>query len=220
MIGNMRKICFVLGLVVAGSVVAEPSSTVVWDSATRHLVNGADPQRGAGVAETCVACHGKTGKEKLRPNFPLLAGQTATYIYKQMMDYKESRRGHGIMQNFASSMTPQEIADVAAWFQSQSLPPAKQEAVTERAVKLVGKGDGPRLLPPCAACHGRKGEGAIVDIPALAGQNTDYFVVTMQAYKSGERGNDIYNRMRLIAESLSDEEIDELAAYYAALGNE
>ncbi len=214
---TMRNLCVLLAMLGSGVVSGEPSSTVVWDSATRHLVANGDPVNGKEVADPCSACHGETGKAKVRPNFPLLAGQTAPYIYKQMMDYKEARRGHGIMQNFASSLSKKEIADVAAYFQSQALPPPVPAKVSERAARLVDKGDGPRLLPPCSACHGRDGKGAVVDVPALAGQRADYFIVTMQAYKSGERANDIYNRMRLIAQSLSDDEIDELAAYYAAL---
>ncbi len=216
---KMKKLCVLLTALGAGTVMAEPSSTVVWDSATRHLVGNGDPVKGKEVADPCSACHGESGKAKVRPNFPLLAGQTAPYIYKQMMDYKEARRGHGIMQNFASSLSKQEIADVAAYYQSQELPPPVEAQITERAKRLVDKGDGPRLLPPCSACHGRDGKGAVVDVPALAGQRADYFVVTMQAYKSGERANDIYNRMRLIAQALSDDEIAELASYYAALGD-
>ncbi|MGV6858059.1 MAG: c-type cytochrome [bacterium] len=217
---KLTKIVLIsLGLAYGASAsAASTSSNVVWDSATRNIIKNADPAAGEKLAEACAACHGKDAATKLRPNFPRLAGQPARYIYKQMMDYKDAKRGHGIMQSFAVSLKPEQIADIAVWYESLGLPPAGSAPQSEIAAKLVNKGDGTRLLPPCAVCHGRNGEGAVVDVPALAGQSPEYFNVTMQAYKSGERANDLYNRMRLISQSLSDEEINALADYYSAMG--
>ncbi len=208
-----------LGLAYGVSVfAASSSSNVVWDSATRNLIKNASVTEGEKLAEACIACHGKSADAKLRPNFPKLSGQPARYIYKQMMDYKDAKRGHGIMQSFATALTPEKIADISVWYESLGLPKAAEAAQTEVATKLVKRGDGPRLLPPCEVCHGRNGEGAVVDVPALAGQSAQYFNVTMQAYKSGERANDLYNRMRLISQSLTDDEINALADYYSAMG--
>jgi cytochrome c553 len=86
-----------------------------------------------------------------------------------------------------------------------------------RAEKLVEQGDGKRILPPCFVCHGGKGQGEKQDIPALAGQHADYVTTTLMAYKNGQLQNDIYSRMRLIAQQLSAEEIKELAQYYQQL---
>jgi cytochrome c553 len=79
---------------------------------------------------------------------------------------------------------------------------------------MVEQGDGKRILPPCFVCHGGKGQGEKQDIPALAGQQADYFARTLLEYKIGQRHNDIYSRMRFIAQQLSEEEIKELAQYY------
>jgi cytochrome c553 len=79
---------------------------------------------------------------------------------------------------------------------------------------MVEEGDGKRILPPCAVCHGANGQGEKMDIPALAGQRADYLAKTLLEYKSGQRHNDIYGRMRLIADELSETEIRELAQYY------
>jgi cytochrome c553 len=54
-------------------------------------------------------------------------------------------------------------------------------------------------------------------VPALAGQSAQYLKETLTAFKSGQRGNDVYRRMRLMAEQLTDQEIDLLAQYYAGL---
>nr|WP_305910205.1 hypothetical protein [Methylomarinum sp. Ch1-1]MDP4520810.1 hypothetical protein [Methylomarinum sp. Ch1-1] len=54
-------------------------------------------------------------------------------------------------------------------------------------------------------------------MPALAGQQVEYFVNTLTEYKTGVRHNDIYGRMRLISEQLSEEDIRQLAQYYYQL---
>lgn len=72
-------------------------------------------------------------------------------------------------------------------------------------------------MPGCDLCHGRKGVGAVVDVPALAGQRADYFVKTMKNLRDGKRGNDIYSRMRLIAQVMTNAEIEEIAGHYASV---
>ncbi len=223
MLKTMKNTCtvvtVVLGLGISSSAFAAASSQVVWDKATRDLIKFADSEKGKQTAEVCSSCHGKDGTATLAENFPSLSGQPAGATYKQLMDYKDNTRGHGIMQNFATTLSRQDMANLAVYYSQQSLPTAKTgKTVTETAIRLARKGDGDRLLPPCATCHGDKGEGATVDVPALAGQNPSYFVTIMRTFKSGTRANDIYNRMRIIASALSDQEINELADYYASLG--
>lgn len=222
---TIKPLSLVVGLLAAAHAWGAASSSVVWNIETRNLLKQADPANGQKLSESCDACHGKDGSANVSFNFPLLSGQVAAATFKQLMDYRNNTRSHGIMQNFASALDQKQIADLAVWYQSQALPVTKAKdtqgkafQVTERARKLVFEGDGGRLIPPCAACHGRKGEGAVVDVPALAGQNPSYFTNTMYEFKTGRRANDIYSRMRLIAESLSDEEIDELANYYGSIG--
>ena len=122
------------------------------------------------------------------------------------------------MTGIAKGLTEQDAADLAVWF--SSLPPQENKSSSQnlaRAETLVEQGDGKRILPPCFVCHGSKGQGEKQDIPALAGQQADYFARTLLDYKNGQRHNDIYSRMRLIAEQLSEEEIRELAQYYQQL---
>lgn len=68
----------------------------------------------------------------------------------------------------------------------------------------------------CAGCHGANGEG-MGDNPALAGMDKAAFEEAMNAYKSGERENAM---MQMFAGQLSDQDIHDLAAYYASLGGE
>lgn len=200
-------------------VTAAPSSDVAWNLATRTLVANGDPEHGEQLSAQCASCHGAAGISP-DPSYPHLAGQLATYTYKQLYDYKEGYRAHAMMAAFVANLSAQEMADLAAWYARFPLPPAQTASAQDNdlAYRLAQKGDGPRLIPPCASCHGRKGRGDIINMPALAGQSAAYLRQTMLDYKQGKRANDIYSRMRLISEQLSDEEINALADYYAGMG--
>lgn len=203
-------------------VLAAPSSNVVWTSEARQLIASGDLERGKGLAASCAGCHGATGVSP-SPSFPSLAGQLAAYTFKQLKDYKEDKRtDNPMMAGLAKPLADQDMADLSAFYAAQPLPKGKaaEAGSGNETPGLVNRGDGKRLLAPCAACHGRTGEGSIVDVPALAGQQTGYFSSTMQAYKSGRRSNDIYQRMRLIAQQLTDQEIKALADYYALMDSQ
>jgi cytochrome c553 len=222
----MKRMLLLLALITPVAVNAEPSSQIAWTPEVLNLVKNGDLNKGKGLAESCKSCHGDKGqgmKEETRdgetlPAIPALAGQVATYTYKQLRDYANGSRSHDSMTGIAKGLKEQDAADVAVWF--SSLPAQENKSGSRnlaRAEKMVEEGDGKRILPPCFVCHGGKGQGEKQDIPALAGQQADYFARTLLAYKSGQRHNDIYSRMRLIAQQLSEDEIRELAQYYQQL---
>lgn len=199
---------------------AEPASNVAWTGETRQLVASGDRKRGQALAASCASCHGDQGISEI-PGYPHLAGQLATYTYKQLRDYKDNKRPQSVMSALVANSSDQDMADLAAWYASLPLPPpsATQSEQAASAVTLVTHGDGKRLVPPCASCHGANGEGAVIDVPALAGQSAAYLETTMLAYRSGARANDTYARMRAMAQVLSEAEIAALARYYANLGS-
>ena len=208
---------FVALLAPAFSATAEPASKVAWTPSQLKAIQSGDPSKGQTLANGCSACHGTNGISN-NPLFPSLAGQMATYTYKQLMDYQNDKRLNSLMTPIAKTLNQKDFIDLAAWF--ASLPRARYQAQTKDltiAEQLVSKGDGKRTLPPCFVCHGANGQGEKMDIPALAGQQPDYLAETLRAYKNGTRHNDIYSRMRLIARQLSDREIEELAHYYNQL---
>lgn len=69
----------------------------------------------------------------------------------------------------------------------------------------------------CAACHGQNGKAVIPGYPNLAGQNEQYLVASLKAYKSGARTGGNAPIMSAQAGMLSDADIANLAAYYASL---
>jgi len=66
----------------------------------------------------------------------------------------------------------------------------------------------------CAACHGPQGIAMIPMYPHLAGQNEQYLVLQLKAFRDETRKNMLMTPM---AKGLSDKDIDNLAAYYASL---
>lgn len=127
------------------------------------------------------------------------------------------------MHDITVMMTPQQIADVSAFYASQPAPvddgtprPAGSEGGLS-ASQLVRKGDPSRLLTPCASCHGVKGQGGKLEASALAGQNPLYFTRTLLDYQSGVRANDTVKGMSAFAKKLTRGEIEALATYYADL---
>jgi cytochrome c553 len=176
----------------------------------------------------CASCHGDKGVAPTQ-NWPHLAGQKAAYTAKMMLDYQSTLRRAGkraeLMHDVAVMMTPQDIADVAAFYAVQPVPrgdgtPRPQAVKGPKdmdALKLVRKGDPVRLLTACASCHGVVGQGGSREASALAGQNPLYFVRTLLDYQSGVRHNDSAKGMRFFASKLTRSEIESLATYYADL---
>jgi len=80
-----------------------------------------DPKAGQEKAATCVACHGADGIGA-DPSYPTLAGQYPSYLEHALQSYRSGARQNAIMAGFAAPLSDQDIADLAAWFASQSGP--------------------------------------------------------------------------------------------------
>lgn len=186
-----------------------------------------DARRGQALSQRlmCASCHGDRGTAPTG-NWTSLAGQRAAYTYKSLLDYRDGgRREHGraaLMAAAVDGMSRQDMADVAAWYASQpataSPAPAISPAARRQAANLARRGDPSRLITPCASCHGARGQGGINATPALAGQTVGGFTRTMLDYREGRRTTDAHQGMGQFARRLSLEEINALAAYYAAPG--
>lgn len=178
-------------------------------------VNVGNAERGQEVAKTlkCAKCHGENGVSD-EDDTPSLAGQTSAYLFKQLVDYKTERRENRSMRKAVRNLSPRDMADLGAFYAVQ---PAESPLGGE-VPPLVEKGDRSRLLLACNDCHNESKEfRSKMEIPAtLVGQKVEYFISTLNEFKTGERANDLYGRMRFIASRLSDDEITALARYYSA----
>lgn len=207
-------------LVWTGAVLAEPSTEVAFDKETRALLRAADAQRGEELAQAqkCGRCHEYNDMPGISDDtdVPNLAGQMASYAFKQLMDYKGGQRDERSMNKAVRKLEPADMADLAVYYASLPAPEAQGGEVDPAIHRLIYKGDPKRTLKSCAGCHGRNGEGGKYDAATLTGQRLGYFIETMEQFREGDRGNDVFSRMRLTAQKLTDEEIAALAKYYAA----
>jgi cytochrome c553 len=199
----------------ASAACAEPSSLVAYDSATLRLLATADPVRGEELAGKCSKCHGEKGVSD-DPVDINIAGLRASYIYKQLRDYKDGKRVSKEMIRRVRVLDDQQMADLAVWFASlEPAQPAPDRNADPEILQLIRDGDPQRMIKACNSCHGPDNRGGQFDNPSLVGQHAEYVVTTLTEFRDGDRTNDIYSRMRTIAEVLSDAEIEALAAYFA-----
>jgi cytochrome c553 len=164
----------------------------------------------AKAEQVCSNCHGSHGNP-LAPQIPILSGQTARYLYVELRDFKVGRRIDPIMSPIAESLSKQEMLDLADYFAAQS--PVGAEFQPDRVRVLKGAAKADETL--CTMCHlgGLKGQN---EIPRLAGQQPEYVLKQLRAFKARERSNDGGN-MQSVAQTLSDEDIVNLTHYLADL---
>ncbi|MGB5081081.1 MAG: cytochrome c [Burkholderiales bacterium] len=78
-----------------------------------------DAASGKRKSQTCAACHGPEGNSPTGPEFPRLAGQHYDYLLKALRDYKSGSRKDPVMSAQAAALSPQDMADLAAYFSDQ-----------------------------------------------------------------------------------------------------
>ncbi len=81
---------------------------------------GADMAKGKALASQCSVCHGKDGIAK-DPESSNLAGQSALYLEKAMVDYQKGLREDRRMSLIAKSLTLEDIKNLAAWYSAFEL---------------------------------------------------------------------------------------------------
>ncbi len=196
-----------------------PASEVAWTATTRDLLANASVVRGAAlVKDVCAACHGENGKSLDPTQFPNLAGQTESAIYKQLHDFQSGDRKSDIMAPIAQQLNGQQIADAAAYYAAQQ--PAELIAaatgVDLEIVRLARIGAPERGIASCDSCHGQSRSGP-EGAPLLLGQTAPYLEQQLKNFASRERHNDLYERMRVIAHRLTPAEIHGLPIYYGGM---
>jgi len=80
-----------------------------------------DPEAGAVKAMPCMGCHGIPGYFNVYPTYhvPRVGGQRAAYIVDALKAYERGDRAHPAMQGQAQSLSEQDMADIAAYFEAQ-----------------------------------------------------------------------------------------------------
>ncbi len=185
------------------SICHNPHSPKITAAATK--VAG-DAVAGKQSAAACASCHGAAG---ISPNdtWPSLAGQSAVYLARILAAYKSGDQTDAIMTPLAQALDDTDIQNLAAYYAGLSC----QAAAGGKAAGDVAAGEA--LAQNCSACHGQAGRGSNPAWPKLAAQKPGYLVNVLKAFKAGLRKDPM---MASAAKSLSDTDIANLAAYYAA----
>jgi cytochrome c553 len=164
-----------------------------------------DPVIGKQIGYTCLGCHGIDSYKNVYPtyNVPRLRGQHPEYLAAALKEYRGKERSHLTMWAQGSSLSDQDIDDVAAYLAGE---PLKSGAAP------VGEAPA-KVTTLCAACHGKDGVGITPDYPTLAGQHVDYLMRALHEYQKGDRKNPV---MATFVSTLTAADIQELAEYYGA----
>jgi cytochrome c553 len=180
--------------------------------------NAADIEAGKSKTAVCAGCHGADGNSA-NPAWPSLAGQHATYIYKQLKDFKEGRRNNASMTGMVAMLNDEDMKNIAAYY----------ETLTPRSVAfdadLIASGESiyrggiaETNTAACMGCHSPSGTGnGPAGWPSLKSQHADYLVAQLQSFKQGTRSNDAGSMMRNVAVRMSEAEMKSVAAYIAGI---
>lgn len=164
-------------------------------------------ENGRKRSASCVDCHGKDGNSTIS-GIPTLAGLQADYIETALNDYFKGKRAETkiIMQYFKHSVNKKDIHDLAAFFST------RKALLSPLPVKGSSKKGEAEATQKCAGCHGIDGNSISPTMPSLTGQNQEYLIKAIKAYRDGKRKNSM---MRAAVKGLKDRSIRNISAYYA-----
>ena len=181
-------------------------------------VSAADIEAGKAKSAVCAACHGSDGNST-NAAWPSLAGQHASYTYKQLTDFKAGRRNNASMTGMVALLNDDDMKNLAAFYESQ-----KPKAVAfdgdliEKGESIYRGGITETHVAACMGCHAPSGNGnGPAGWPSLKGQHPEYVVTQLQNFKQGLRANDTGKMMRNIVVRMSDREMQAVAAYIAGI---
>jgi len=162
-------------------------------------------QAGKAAAAGCGGCHGETGVSAI-PGMPSLVGLDPKYFVAAVNAYRSGARKHDLMKSFVEAMSTEAVSNVALYYAMQEPAKAQTPAPGDAAA-------GKAAAAACSACHGDAGVSGNPVTPSIAGQDAEYFVVALRAYKDNSRKDDSMNGP---AAALDEMAMRNLAAYYAA----
>jgi len=191
------------------------------------------------VTWNCSGCHGLDGNTTW-PQVPRLSGQNATYLADQIRAFQLAPAVHAwqvptwiaapavpapgarvepasqtFMIGMAKSIGEDEARSAAAWYAAQRPGPGRagDASVVERGREIFLKGAPTAGVIACQDCHGTQGQG-LGDFPRLAGQNADYTVRQLVAFRAGTRGHS--PTMKSESKALTDEQMRDVAVWLQA----
>jgi cytochrome c553 len=160
-------------------------------------------------AQVCGACHGQNGGPVDPKTVPIIWGQQANYLYKELHDYHSGTRDNPIMSPIAKTISLQELRKLADYFAAKSWP--TKDAAPAPASPAAGIAE---KVATCRACHGQNFAGG-APAPRLAGLSYEYLATAMQNFADDQRTNN--GDMPGFMKALTADERDAMARYLSGL---
>ena len=159
-----------------------------------------DPAAGEPLTAVCGGCHGPHGvsTDTATPN---LAGQDANYLANAIQAYSRTRR-HESMLVFVRDLARGDIEDIAAFYSVQ------KSRAAENGQTFVQE-----LIAKCDRCHGAGVDNASMAVPKIGGQDRDYLIMALRAYRDDRRASSMMHNMSL---PYSDSIIESVSSIYAS----
>lgn len=197
-------------VVIAATCALLGSATAAWAAG--------DAAAGKAKSTTCTACHNPDGNSTIA-QYPKLAGQSADYLTKQLMEFKSGARVNAIMLGMVAALSQQDMEDLAAFYASQQIARGAADPALAPAGEAIFRGGNLNSgVSACMACHGAAGAGnPAAKFPALAGQHADYIELQLKAFRAMERANDAGQMMRQTAAKMTDQDIKAVSSYIQGL---
>ena len=175
------------------------------------------------ASQVCAGCHNADGNSTI-PTNPILAGQHAEYITKQLMNFKArdnkpAERKSAVMAAMVAPLSLDDMKNLGAYYTLQSPKPgaAKNKTLAEQGEGIYRGGNIDSGVPACASCHSPNGVGIPPLYPRLAGQHAEYTATQLRAFRTEQRANDLNRMMRGIVARMSEKEIQAVAEFISGL---
>jgi cytochrome c553 len=191
--------------------------------ASAQDVKPGDKAAGEKKSVMCIGCHGIPLYQASFPEIhkvPMIAGQNAKYIAAALAAYKKGDRKHSSMRGIAATLNEQDMADLAAYYETQPQEAAnvaaKPAEPSARVAALVKKAN-------CVSCHGENYSKPVdASYPKLAGQHADYLYVALKAYQT--EGNPQIGRAHAVMSGMAKlytlAELKDMAKYISSIEGE
>lgn len=164
----------------------------------------------------CGACHAADGSRGVPAN-PIIAGQHAEYLVKQLTEFKSGKRDNAIMKGMAATLSEADMVNVAAFYAGKGAKAgfAKNKDLVVLGEKIYRGGIAERNVPACSGCHGPTGSGIPSAYPRLRGQHGDYTEAQLKAFRDGGRKNSPI--MTGVVAKMNDKELKAVSDYIAGM---
>ena len=169
----------------------------------KNAQQGSPYEQGKTLAAACAKCHGEDGNSQ-SPGTPSLAGQQPRYFVTALQEYLAGERKKSPMHPMLPGLSRFDMENLALYFASQT--PVKRPAPSSGDAVA-----GEPLTAVCGGCHGSHGVSTDTATPSLAGQDAQYLLDAIKAYRTTRKRES----MRVYVTGLSDKDIENIAAYYS-----